>query len=75
MVLNSTEADGSESHRSNAVDSTSETSSMIYSGSMSSSNSLSTLSVGSNLGTVSDHPDKIEVLKQQKEIMEDGIKK
>ncbi|XP_065062368.1 brefeldin A-inhibited guanine nucleotide-exchange protein 2-like isoform X1 [Rhopilema esculentum] len=73
--VNISEADGSESHRSNAADSTSETSSMIYGGSMSSSNSLSTLSVGSNLGTVSDHPEKIEVLKQQKEIMEDGIKK
>ena len=47
-----------------------------HSGSMTSMNSLSTISSGvGSLAAVSDHPDKIEVLKQKKESMEEGIKK
>ena len=74
------EADGTDGGTSNASESVSENSSMIdlkqHSGSVSSMNSLSTLSSGiGSLAVVSDHPDKIEVLKQKKELMEEGIKK
>lgn len=72
-----TEIDGVESGASESVsESSSSTDLKKHGGSMTSMNSLSTISSGvSSLAAVSDHPDKIEVLKQKKEAMEEGIKK
>ena len=74
------DTDGTDGGTSNAPESVSENSSMVdlknHSGSVTSMNSLSTISSGiGSVVTVSDHPDKIEVLKQKKESMEEGIKK
>ena len=76
-ISESDTTDGNSSHTS---ESTSENASMNdmkrHSGSMSSMTSLSTTSSGvSSAAPVSDHPDKIEILKQKKELMEEGIKK
>ena len=81
LVYCLSEADGTDSGTASTSEAISENSSMAdlksHSGSMTSMNSLSTLSsgIGSTAAAVSDHPDKIEVLKQKKESMEEGIKK